>query len=168
MSLFVGNISKYVRKREFEDEFLRFGKCDIKQPDRVTNAFSLTFLRNRLLSSNLKILKTQRRPWRSFKGTTWEGFNSELSGVRSQRNTTLKRARGLLSKDPRANRILGETTLASTVENQATLPGTVAAGKIYSSTHLLEPLELLEQLPSSAFQLLLLLCYSLLILTTLY
>ena len=30
MSLFVGNISKHVRSFELEDEFNKFGKCDIK------------------------------------------------------------------------------------------------------------------------------------------
>ena len=31
MSLFVGNISKYVKSWELEDEFMRFGRCEIKR-----------------------------------------------------------------------------------------------------------------------------------------
>jgi len=31
MSLFVGNISKYVKSFELEDEFNRFGRCEIKR-----------------------------------------------------------------------------------------------------------------------------------------
>lgn len=31
MSLFVGNISKNVRLNELEDEFFKFGRCEIKQ-----------------------------------------------------------------------------------------------------------------------------------------
>ena len=31
MSLFVGNISKYVKTFELEDEFNRFGHCEIKR-----------------------------------------------------------------------------------------------------------------------------------------
>ena len=31
MSLFVGNISKNVRLSELEDEFFKFGRCEIKQ-----------------------------------------------------------------------------------------------------------------------------------------
>jgi len=31
MSLFVGNISKHVKSFELEEEFNRFGRCDIKR-----------------------------------------------------------------------------------------------------------------------------------------
>ena len=31
LSLFVGNISKYVKSFELEDEFNRFGRCEIKR-----------------------------------------------------------------------------------------------------------------------------------------
>ena len=38
MSLFVGNISKHVKSYQLEDEFNRFGSCDIKRHVRFLNS----------------------------------------------------------------------------------------------------------------------------------
>ena len=44
MSLFVGNISKYVKSFELEDEFNRFGRCEIKR--NVSNVSQALFMKN--------------------------------------------------------------------------------------------------------------------------
>ena len=41
MSLFVGNISKYVKTFELEDEFKQFGHCEIKR--NVSNVSALHY-----------------------------------------------------------------------------------------------------------------------------
>lgn len=81
MSLFVGNISKHVKLTELEEEFNRFGRCEIKR--QVSNVSKtlliqpLSSLRNRkshllvfvnralmLLSSTIR-RKLLKRPWLS-------------------------------------------------------------------------------------------------------
>ena len=44
MSLFVGNISKYVKSWELEDEFMRFGRCEIKRNVSNVSVSSLTYI----------------------------------------------------------------------------------------------------------------------------
>ncbi len=43
MSLFVGNISKNVRKSDLVDEFEKFGKCDINHKVLTPNTSPLSY-----------------------------------------------------------------------------------------------------------------------------
>ena len=68
MSLFVGNISRNVRARDLEDEFTRFGKCQINH--KVT---TIELSTNRE-ATHLWITTTKKRrrmPWVIFKTKIW-------------------------------------------------------------------------------------------------
>ena len=69
MSLFVGNISKYVKTFELEDEFKQFGRCEIKrnvsnvsQYILVLNMFLYSVGRVPMHSSSLRTRRMPKRP----------------------------------------------------------------------------------------------------------
>ncbi len=77
MSLFVGNISKNVRRADVIDEFEKFGKCDLSFKVQIIMIDNLSRgVRLHLLSMTMKeMLKT---PLKTFKAKIWAGLNLTL------------------------------------------------------------------------------------------